>query len=80
MMMPSWTSESSQLLDAALSVMSRCGYELTWTIGPQGITTFHTLDRRPGSLSCLWYDWDATMGKQDLAFLVAMTIGMEEPL
>lgn len=68
--------EDDDALGAAANLLWSMGYELRWDLHPGGsvISKFRT---RPQS-RIEWDEWDAELGKEDLAFLVNMLMNPNE--
>ena len=76
--MTAQTVKDIRLLKDTRAVLDGLGYDFSWVLLNKEISQFRTrkkvpIHRFPGD----WDIWDAELGAQDLAFMLAMIVGLK---
>ena len=75
MMMRTTSVTDMSILSSARYVLARLGYELEFDHKARFISNFRTRKRRDSIYPPFeWEDWNAELGREDLAFLVKVLI------
>ena len=76
--MTAQTVKDVRLLKDTRAVLDGLGYDFSWVLLNKEISHFRT-SKRAGTPApkVFWDIWDAELGAEDLAFMVAMIVGLK---
>jgi len=75
--MTAQTVKDVRLLKDTRAVLDGLGYDFSWVLLNKEISQFRTRQRNSSkAILGEWDTWDAELGAEDLAFMVAMIVGL----